>query len=364
MKFMSEVRPTSLRNKRIHLMLFIDASQPKNITFNFKQLVLFGFFLITFTGSSLGALFLYINQKIILDQALAHNKILKASVLAQSLKLEILPENLRKESSHTVLANITEILQKSKITPVDYDAVNEKRIDLGKVSKNLSNLDEATITMVQAGSDAGILSDNTAVNTAVNGAVSTAVNGAVSTTVSAPTSVPLDASAVNPAKTDENAPLVRKPPETLEVFAANGVPSLDSKSLKLLKFQNFQLVDDSEVESELKTSFTLDLVNEDPTRPLSGKVCALVKYLDESGSPAKETIPPDLSVVGERLNPQKGCMDGEFVRFARLRPTLFSLKAPSEAVKSIKIFFAESTSKRIYSYVFENKPSINLQSSK
>jgi hypothetical protein len=61
-----------------------------------------------------------------------------------------------------------------------------------------------------------------------------------------------------------------------------------------------------------------------------------------TGPERMEKVPSGLQTTpgGEPVN---GCRGGQYIRFARLRPTSLDVKVPSNEVVSVRVYFSEGT---------------------
>ncbi|MCA2959151.1 MAG: hypothetical protein IOD12_02795 [Silvanigrellales bacterium] len=374
---MQQANPKTKRNKRIHFVWFVDASQTKSTSFSLRALAFAGLAGVLFFSAAGAALFLYADEVRSLRLSAEHIKELKTGILAQAMVYEHAITASEREEERNGLAARTRIVEK-EIADLGKSAVRletrngEEAAALGKVSNSLTNLDNATLNLVAAGAgqegelaaDPGALDASAGVN------------------LSAKTKPLPSPSPLPPLRRSTSDTVV---PKTATGAAASqlGTQALPgSKGVELAggNAVHFENVEVAEATNEAapnpkadgsnspfpgaspsppatRTVVSFQLVNGAPSHPLFGRVCAVAALRGEGGATTYEPFPATLAVSstqGGSTEPKPGCRGGQIVRFARLRPTAFAFKAPVDRILSVSLYFSTSPNAPFQTYVWKS----------
>lgn len=343
---MQQTNPKSKRNKRIHFVWFVDASQTKSTSFSLRALALGGLAGILFFAAAGAALFLYADEARRLKSTSEHVKDLKKGILAQAMVYEHALATSERDREKNTLAARTRAVEKEigehgKLPVRTEVQTGQEAAALGKVRNSLTNLDNATLNLVAAGaSQDSILSQGEVKSQNVN---------SMSLSAKAPV-----AQATQPAAREAILPTTAPKPEA----------SVSSAKTESVQFDNIVVAakaasssSPGTVSDDPGTVVTFQLVNGDPSQALAGRVCAVAILKGDNGESSYETYPKGLAVSspqGQPPQPPPGCRGGQAVRFARLRPTAFAFLAPADRIQSITLYFSTAPGGSLHRHVWQN----------
>ena len=374
---MQQANPKTKRNKRIHFVWFIDASQTKSTSFSLRALAFAGLTGGLFFSAAGAALFLYADEVRSLRLSAEHVKELKTGILAQAMVYEHAITASEREDERNGLAARTRIVEK-EIAELGKSALRletrngEEAAALGKVSNSLTNLDNATLNLVAAGA-------GQAGEPAVDPGASDESAGVSLSAKAKPLPSPLTPPLPRLGVGDTVAPKTAAGAAALmpSAKALSGSKSVEPVGGNAVHFENVEVaagtssatpnpkgdssnsaIPGASTSIPAATSVvSFRLVNGAPSHTLVGRVCAVATLRGAGGATTYEPFPEALAVTSTQAGftePKPGCRGGQIVRFARLRPTAFAFKAPVDRILSVSLYFSTSPNAPFQTYVWKS----------
>jgi hypothetical protein len=320
-------------SKKVHVVFFVDASEPKTLTFSegiFKILVAI---FVTFVLLAIGSIVAFSKQQHILTKNESFIRELKAGLVAYAAAEKQNPQF----KSDLFESTVEEIRTAALIKPrIHTDNLNDLAKQLADSNK-INSLDNATLSLAAA---SGVAENEDEV-----------IAESVPTKDATPSSTRVSPK-VTPVQEQDN----KKSHETKEEIS-----QVEEKKFLRARFQDFEVAPDPDRTNG--TLFSFSLVNSDPDRPLSGRVCAVAVYKTSQGTFRFEAIPVSAGV--NLTSPQQNdrtqevfpsnCTWGEPVKFSRLRPTELELLGSSQDLTAVNLLFVESASKVPYRATWKNE---------
>ena len=333
-------------SKKIHLVFFVDASEPRSFTFSagvFRFIVAALFLL---GGLSVGALVAYTKQTSRIARSENYIRELTSGMVAYAATNKIAQSEAVAGSGHhfeTLEKTLAEIRESSKTLPSEHKDPNQDLAQLLAESKKIDNLDKATLSLAAA-----------------SGAAPSPESGATQPDSLDPQADKLGSSSQSPETTTSvanEAGSAKTEPAKSSVGMKNAAPT-NSRTVtagsEIVRFQGFEIAADSDRGE--KALLTFNLVNSQPEVPQGGRVCAIAKVVDASGRVNFESYPPKsgisnktLKIDGVEVPLPSDCRSGEPVRFSRLRPTEVEFQARPQDIVAVGVLYVDSPTKRVHS---------------
>lgn len=310
---MTMTSPRNSRDKRLHIVFFTDASKTKSTSITLRNLALLVVGFCLFFSTAGISLYLYKNNRSLLEKKDEYIRELKSSIAA-----------------YAVINERTQLSMANEIDP---------QTDLTrKVAQEIQNPSAIDRKARPGGSDNTLASLQSSLSSLSTVSASLARNEK-----NPPRSIDF-------AESRQSAESKLQMPDKDKSLAAkvgNAVQSNDPTPISPLT--GVQVEQQHTTEFNGQTTLHFQLVNTSPSRGrmLTGRVCGVAELAttQKAGQVGLIALPSGEPVRNSQ-NPFDSCADGELVRFSRLRPTELIVPARQDSIKRVTVFFVESGSNR------------------
>jgi|GEM_PF-669919 len=370
------------RDKRLHLMFFVDAARSKSLTVSLRVLAILGAGTALVALGSVAALWHSFSQMARAREDISYIRELKSGLLAQSVTFErVLQSNVTQDDKLS-LSTKARALEKEIVglaaAPLSSNSIEIRDAsDLRKVTNTLTNLNKATINLVAAGGGSDSLvpsADSAPANSASEAKRARDVALSEKTDTQGSTdhdrTTRGDAAPSLDKRINRTAPsgAHTAPPSTALASAPDGptVVTFESVSLshRLVADTSSSPATEAEADAEVDETeagggegegslVRFQLVNSNAAgQPLWGRVCGVA--LLDTGVEAQPAGLRLKTVPGGLPELPAGCRGGQTVRFSKLRPSTLQFKAAPDKIRAVALYFFEGTEMTSHSRLWKN----------
>jgi hypothetical protein len=338
--------PKNSRHKRLHIVFFTDASKTKSTSVSLRNLGIVSVVIFSFFAAAGASIYLYKQNKKHLFAKDQYVKELKAAITSIAVTGEKDQWSMASEDDPNTA------LSRKVAREIQFPTVADQELAEERHDKTLENLQTSL-------SNLSTVSANLARNQGADSKKSNSFAAKSSEDKSSPSS----ASSSNPA-VGEPSSAGGTASESTTSHSIKSVSTVDEQT----QLQGVRIEQSHSSEMNGQTTIHFQLVNASRNRAQiwSGWVCGIAEVsgngsknvannLNVNTQPLQSSAHkgfiafPSGSKVSSPNLPNNRCNDGEFVRFARLRPTELVIPAKQDDIKRVTLFFVDSASNKVLS---------------